>query len=99
VEPMCMMRARAIGVMQMRDDKGIDDKIIAVHVDDPAFTRYRHIDELMPHVLLELRRFFQDYKVLENKEVVVSEFEGPEAAQKIIAASIQLYVELMKNKG
>lgn len=99
VEPMCMMRARAIGVMEMRDDKGIDDKIIAVHVDDPAFTAYRHIDELMPHVLLELRRFFQDYKVLEKKEVVVSEFEGPDAAKKIIADSIQLYAELMKKKG
>ncbi len=99
VEPMCMMRARAIGVMQMRDDKGIDDKIIAVHVDDPAFTGYRHIDELMPHVLLELRGFFQDYKVLEKKEVIVSEFEGPEAAQRVIAASIQLYAELMKSKG
>src|SRR5215813_4394774 len=37
VEPMCIMRARAVGVMQMRDDKGVDDKIIAVHLDDPAF--------------------------------------------------------------
>src|SRR5437763_2154975 len=37
VEPMCLMRARPLGYLQMRDDKGIDDKIVSVHVDDPAY--------------------------------------------------------------
>src|SRR6476646_7047789 len=69
VAPMCLMRARAIGVMRMRDDKGGDDKVIAVHLDDPAVQQYRHIDEIPQHVLRELRRFFEDYKKLENKGV------------------------------
>src|SRR5438552_10864896 len=55
----CLMYARAIGLMRMRDDKGLDDKLISVHVDDPAVAHYRHIRELPPHQLLELKRFFQ----------------------------------------
>jgi inorganic pyrophosphatase len=37
VVPLCILRARAIGVLTMSDDKGQDDKIIAVHVDDPEY--------------------------------------------------------------
>src|SRR3977135_2299116 len=61
VAPMSIMRARAIGVMQMRDEKGGDDKIIAVHIDDPAFAQYTHIREVPQHALHELKRFFVDY--------------------------------------
>ncbi len=94
VTPMCLMRARAIGMMRMQDDKGLDDKIIAVHVDDPAFRHYRHINELPPHTLLELRRFFEDYKVLENKWVSVQEFEGPDVALKTIREGLEGYKKL-----
>jgi len=64
VAPMSMMRARAIGVMQMRDEKGTDDKIIAVHADDPAFSHYSHIREMPAHTFIELRRFFQENVVI-----------------------------------
>src|SRR6188474_1999622 len=46
-----LMRACVIGVMRMRDDKGQDDKLIAVHIDDPAYRDYRDIEELPPHRL------------------------------------------------
>jgi inorganic pyrophosphatase len=99
VEPMCIMRARAIGVMQMRDEKGLDDKVIAVHLDDPAFNQYTHIREVPQHTLLELKRFFEDYKQLENKKVEVEEFQGPFEANKIIRASVNGYLELMAKRG
>ena len=94
VAPMCMMRARAIGVMQMRDDKGLDDKVIAVHLDDPAVSHFSHIRELPPHTLLELRRFFEDYKILEKKQVIVEEFEGPFEANKILRTALADYQKL-----
>ncbi len=95
VQPMSIMRARAIGLMQMRDEKGLDDKVIAVHVDDPAFSHYSHIREVPQHALLELRRFFEDYKTLEHKQVVVDELQGPSAAWKAIRTAMAFYNELM----
>jgi inorganic pyrophosphatase len=83
VVPMCLLDARAIGAMRMRDDRGEDDKLIAVHVNDPSVSHYRDIDQLPPHTLAELRRFFEDYKVLEQKEVVVDRFVGPAQAREI----------------
>jgi inorganic pyrophosphatase len=96
VVPMCMMRARAIGVMQMRDEKGLDDKIIAVHLDDPAVCQYSHVREVPQHVLRELKRFFEDYKTLENKQVIVDEFQGPYDANKVIREALVAYTELQK---
>ena len=92
--PMCLMRARAIGMMQMHDEKGLDDKIIAVHVDDPAFAEYTHVREVPKHVLVELRRFFLDYKTLENKRVEVDELLGPFEANKAIRVAIESYKKL-----
>ena len=94
VAPMSIMRARAIGMMQMRDEKGLDDKIIAVHVDDPAFADYSHIREVPQHALLELKRFFEDYKTLENKKVEVDELQGPYEAAKCIRAAMAGYRDL-----
>lgn len=99
VAPMCMMRARAIGLMQMRDEKGLDDKIIAVHLDDPAVNEYTHIREIPKHTLLELRRFFEDYKTLENKLVEVEEPAGPFEAAKAIRAAMEGYRALRSGSG
>src|SRR5262245_53603792 len=91
VAPNVLMRARAIGVMRMRDDKGQDDKIIAVHVDDPEYQGYKHIKDLPQHRLRELERFFLDYKVLEGKNVEVETPLGVKEALAVLREAIALY--------
>lgn len=86
-----LLRARAIGVMRMRDDKGEDDKIIAVHVDDPAYVGFESITNLPPHLLQELQRFFLDYKTLEGKHVEVDTPLGVDVALAVLRAAVDLY--------
>lgn len=91
VQAMCIMEARPIGVMHMLDGGEQDDKILAVHVNDPEFMHFKSIDELPEHKLLEVKRFFEDYKILENKTVNVEPFQGPERARKVVQDAIDLY--------
>ena len=98
VFPLTIVQARAIGVMRMRDEKGIDDKIVAVSVRDPAYADFKDKAQLPGHVLRQVRRFFEDYKVLEHKQVVVEELLGPEAAVGVIADALQLYKQLRRGQ-
>jgi len=91
VYPMSILQARAIGVMHMTDQGASDDKLIAVHIHDPVNSSFRDISELREHTLLEIERFFRDYKVLENKTVGVEKLSGHEVANQVIRDSIELY--------
>jgi inorganic pyrophosphatase len=98
VHPMTIVEARAIGVMRMRDEKGIDDKILSVSIRDPAFADYTDKSQLPPHVIREVQRFFVDYKVLENKEVVVEDLLGPREAIEVIHEALALYRQLRRGE-
>jgi inorganic pyrophosphatase len=94
VFPLTIVEARAIGVMRMRDEKGIDDKVVAVSVKDPSFDGYTDKDQLPAHVLRQLQRFFQDYKVLEHKHVEIETPLGPAEAIRVIREALAMYREL-----
>jgi inorganic pyrophosphatase len=93
VDPLTLVNARAIGLMTMIDSGKRDHKILAVAVDDPEYASYRQADDLPPHHLNMLRRFFQDYKLLEGKAVEVDQFQNAEAAAPIIEEALQRYSE------
>ncbi len=91
VEPLCIMRARPIGMITMTDRREDDDKIIAVAEDDPEFRQYRDVKSLPPHRLREIRQFLVDYKSLEGKTARVGPLLGVAPARRNIREAMQLY--------
>lgn len=94
VDPLCIIESKVIGVMRMVDDDEEDDKIIAVAEKDMAVNYINDISELPPHTIVELKRFFEDYKKLEHKHVVVEEFLDKKEAYRIINQAVDLYEKL-----
>jgi inorganic pyrophosphatase len=93
VDPLTLVRARAIGLMTMIDSGKKDHKILAVAMDDPEFNSFREASELPEHRLTMLRRFFLDYKTLEGKSVEVDDFQPSAFATPIIESALQRYSE------
>jgi inorganic pyrophosphatase len=91
VYPLTLVKARAIGLMVMKDQDELDHKIIAVHVNDPEYSSYTDVHQLPPHRLAVLKRFFQDYKILEKKAVIVDDILSAADALPVIAASLATY--------
>ncbi len=91
VVPRCIIEAKVIGCMRMVDQGEADDKIIAVHISDPAFAHYNDVSELPQYMRHELKKFFEEYKQLENKTVAVEDFIGRDEAIKVVNAALKLY--------
>ncbi len=96
VHPLTIMEAKVIGVMQMIDGGDADDKIIAVSANDPGVNHYNNIEQLPQHFFSEMRHFFEEYKKLENKTVVVEEFGDKATALDIVDVAIKSYREHFK---
>lgn len=98
VVPLCLIPSKVIGVMQMIDRGEADDKIIAVADDDPSVSHIQDVRDLPEYFRQELKHFFENYKSLENKKVVVDEFQSREKAYEIIQKSVSLYKNTYQNK-
>jgi inorganic pyrophosphatase len=96
IQSLCLVEANVIGNMQMIDSGAVDDKIIAVAAKDPSVNHISGVDQLPHHFLLELRNFFEQYKVLENKKVEIDNFQDKATAFRIISEAISFYREQFK---
>jgi inorganic pyrophosphatase len=98
VVPLTMIYARTIGLMTMIDSGKKDHKIVAVATKDPEFNSYTEAAQMPPHRMLMLRRFFQDYKLLEGKAVEVNEIQPAAEAYPVISDALHRYSE-QRRKG
>jgi inorganic pyrophosphatase len=97
-QPLCMAKAKVIGVMRMFDNDEVDDKIIAVALHDMSVNHINDISELPPHTENEIMRFFQDYKILEKRKIEVEHFLGKEKAYEIIKENFEMYKKMFPTK-
>ncbi len=98
IPPLCVCDARVVGMMTMIDDGDPDHKIIAVLTEDPEFADYTTASQFPRHTFKMLKRFFEDYKQLEGKDVEVDDIMPAEPAHAIIEDSMRRYSH-MRRRG
>ncbi len=89
--PGCTINARVLGMLDMSDDKGQDEKILAVADHDPRWTNLRFLNDVPPHLLNEIAHFFGIYKDLEQKLVDVRGWRPRQDALKVIDEALERY--------
>lgn len=76
----------------MEDEAGEDYKVLSVPVSDPRFDGYKDLGHVHPHLLKEIREFFEVYKRLEpGKWVSFKAWKGAKEAKNIINFAMELY--------
>lgn len=89
--PGILVEVRPVGVLGMIDGGDSDSKIVAVPAEDPRYDHIQKLEDVGEHRLKEIENFFATYKLLQNKEVETTGFEGKEAALATVKESIELY--------
>jgi inorganic pyrophosphatase len=91
--PGCYINCKIIGVLETKDDAGVDPKLILLPSDkiDPAWAAYDNINELSKSTKDKIKYFFQHYKDLENKSVDIGSFYDKEDAVIVYKKSIDKF--------
>jgi Inorganic pyrophosphatase len=82
--PGCRIRGRVVGVFNMTDEKGSDEKIILVPLRDPAWMRVHDIHDIQPEFRDEIEHFFQVYKDLEDAKTETRGSGNRAEAERVI---------------
>ena len=91
IVPGCIMEVKAIGIFNMSDDKGQDEKVICVPTDDPIWNKLNDLSDVNEHTIKEIEHFFKVYKDLENKTVEVQGWGDAAKANKIFDECVERY--------
>lgn len=84
----CLIDAKPVGMLLMRDEKGPDNKVLGVPINDPRWHHVTDIHEIPPHLLNEIENFFLTYKRLEAKVVTSEGWEDAAKAKVYLNSSI-----------
>lgn len=93
--PGCLLEARALGFLEMTDEKGPDQKVLAVPLHDPRYDGYRSLADVHPHRLREIEHFFAIYKDLEGKPVTVDGWRDAPEAVSLVRATMERFADTM----
>lgn len=91
--PGILVSVRPVAILRMIDSGDVDDKIIAVPVEDPRWKDVKDLADINAHTLKEIEHFYSTYKKLQNKEVEVKGFDGAKEAKAAIEEGLALYKE------
>ncbi len=97
--PGCVIPVKPIAHFDMRDEKGQDDKIICVPLNDPQWNQLDDLDDLTEQFQLEVSHFFSVYKQLDRKPVEIGGFSDKEKALEVIEEAKRLHEEEEAGKG
>jgi inorganic pyrophosphatase len=89
----CLIEVRPVGILEMRDQKEEDQKVLAVPSHDPRYEEIHTIDQVFPHVRREIEHFFQIYKELQGAKTSISGWGGPKEARRAINESRASYLQ------
>lgn len=87
-----LLEVKPIGILRMRDEKGPDDKLLSVAINDPTYRSVNDVNELPKHLLIEIEHFFSSYKKLEGKHVESFGWEGVTAAVQAVIHARDQYI-------
>ncbi|MGO1752034.1 MULTISPECIES: inorganic diphosphatase [Psychroflexus] len=99
VIPGCVAEVKPVGVLHMTDEKGPDEKIICVPIDDPMSEAIQKFSDINPHLTREIKHFFTVYKDLEDKEVTIGDWGDENEAKELVEKAIKRYEESDKVKN
>ena len=92
LEPLTLVRAYPVGVINMIDNGHNDEKIVASPFNDPNYNMYKDISDLPRHLFDEMRHFFMVYKNLEDKATAVDEVSPRARAVKVMEEDGEFYL-------
>jgi inorganic pyrophosphatase len=91
--PGCMIEVRPVGLLEMVDEHGPDQKILAMPDRNPRYDQIHTIDQVFPHVRREIEHFFEIYKELEGKKTEMKGWKGPKEARHAVVESRNRYLK------
>jgi len=89
--PGAVLQVHPLAFLEMSDEKGRDQKILAVPIHDPRFDTVRHVDAVSPHYMREIEHFFEIYKELEGKKTTVEGWYGVQETHALIRTCMESF--------